>query len=254
MVVVLTVTEFHTAKQTLDLSSCTWDGSAHFEDVTRILLGERELSNAYELIDWTELDAVHFIVCDLCGMGEGAGVAAMRNLPDGVILITPYEKRLQNPGFEFLYTPLEAVRKSGSLFFPTAFYAKLREAFSAFPDREQIPALYTYEALRMFQSDAPFHLLDKGFDVSPASTRPVVAASEGELGTYEALLASLFPVNAPPVVPVDARVDAIPPGAKIISLYVDDEPGIPEWQAFVETDGIGLRLSERHQLKLGQGK
>ncbi len=221
-----------TTRVALDFSSSF---GSHFQ-ATRLNADSERLTNAIELIDWSD-DPIQVDVCEECGIThcKPGGWVTFRRCGQYVLVLPAFAAMVDN---ELEYSAPEFLLKRGPAVLTAQTFSSARSIAINLPPANELAPLTRHEAVRTFQWEAPGHVLGR-FPAHPILDRALVLATDsGEpaerVERLNSLLTEMFASGEPAL-----------PGAQstAICLYLD-LPGYPEWQALYEGDRLALVLSK----------
>jgi hypothetical protein len=214
-----------TLKVTLELSA-----NDKFE-VTQLWSDQVELINAVECVNWGDPD-LQFIVCD-CGIPRcksGDWVSIRRS--GKLVLVMPTLDRLNQGQSDQNdeYFPPKYILERGVICLDQDYYSSIISPIAPQSSCEFLPPLLGWEAVKVFQFEAPSHILGNFLTVPKLSQDAVLASSAGHVKDQMAELLTLLNQLSQSTHPVQLRHAT--EADQVISLYLD-LAGFPEWDALV---------------------
>ena len=195
-------------------------------------MGDTLLSNAINQVIWE--DGTGQVIICACGVSgcQSGGWVALRRVGD-LGLLLPAFTLMENVAEElrFHYGPTDYLFRSGGLYFEVAQYEKLRQ-LTALPEFGDLPTLTGWEAVKLYQLEAPARVLGH-IEIPSALVSDVVLASS--IGNFIEQVPQLQHLLATLPACESVRLRQISPSETPISFYLD-VAGIPSWVALVETD------------------
>jgi hypothetical protein len=207
------------------------------ERVTQLWSDQGELINTVEYVNWGDPD-LQFIVCD-CGIPRcksGDWVSIRRS--GSLVLVTPALGKLsqvaqEHPSqldYDNEYFPPKYLLEHGIICLDQDDYSSIISPMAPQSSFELLPPLLAWEAVKVFQFEAPSRILGH---VSTAPKLPedtVLASAAGDVKDQVAELMTLLNQLYQSTHPVQLRHTR--EGNQVISLYLD-LAGFPKWDALV---------------------
>jgi len=194
------------------------------------------LINSYELVDFDN-SPYQFEVCNECGItgcAPGGWVDLRRSA--NVILLTPAYESIHEEDYllsdEYYYPPYYLI-DSAVGYINTDEYVKYFTEWEKFPNVTDIVELSSWEAAKVYQSDAPDCVIGKLNSVPKLEKNSIIASSEGDTPAQEGFLIRSLGRMVGGSVKVEIK--PILPGDKIVTLYLDFDVNA-EWKALVVSD------------------
>lgn len=192
--------------------------------ITQLWAGNIQLINALELVNWED-DALQFQICERCGIVGCASQGWVElKRSHNLALITPAFTRLEDAPANLRdeYLP-PSYLYSGAIVLED--YAQLPDRFPKF---ETLPLLQSWEAVKLFQLEAPHQILGDFRDQPKFDRDLILVSSEGSFIEQTDELLTLLDRLQNNTQPVQLR--KVAEGDHIISFYLD-VAGIPQWKA-----------------------
>ncbi len=189
-----------------------------------------QLINDLESVNWGE-PTLQFQICDYCrypGCQDQGWVELKRS--NDFALITPALTKIENTADDLkeIYYPPSYLSEV-AIAIHSKNYAQLRQ-FAPFPDFETLSPLLGWEAVKIFQLEAPGQILGE-FRNPPKFDRDLIlASSEGSFIEQNAELISLLKRLQKLTHPVELR--KVTERDRIISFYLDIA-AVSQWEALV---------------------
>lgn len=209
----------------LDFSSSGQSKAA----VTQLWTDDIQLINAVEYVNWGKAQ-LQFIVCENCGYvgcQPGGWVELKRAGSTALIMpaFTKIEKSIEDKN-ECL--PPCYLLEKGAICIEQESYRSTLCQLAGFPDFCTLAPLFAWEAVKIFQMEAPNHILGNLLNSPKLPQNVVIASSDGnymEQATMLVLLLHKLSSNTNPI-----RLRRVTESEQVISLYLDIA-GLPEWKA-----------------------
>lgn len=198
--------------------------------VTQLAIDDIQLINAIEFVNWGEAQ-LQFIVCEDCGFVgcQPHGWIELKRV-DSLVLITPAFTRISEASEirPHEYLPPYYLVEKGAIYIEQESYTNRLCKIANFPNFEMLAPLSTWEAAKLFQLEAPCHVLGHISNPIQLNQDIVIASSEGKFIELTKELISLVNRLMTNISP--AKLRRVTEHDQVISLYLDIA-GIPEWKA-----------------------
>ena len=199
--------------------------------VTTLWGGEVQLVNAIERVNWGDR-ALQFEICEHCGIVGCApqGWVELKR-SHNLVLITPAFTRIEAApaSLKNEYLPPDYLY-SGAIVLEN--YAQLRQ-LAPFPEFEILPHLLSWEAVKIFQLEAPSRILGDFRNLPKFDRDLILASSNGSFIEQIDELQKILDRLEKNTQPIELR--KVAERDRMISFYLDIA-GIPRWKALSNAD------------------
>ncbi|MBD2037901.1 hypothetical protein H6F76_23390 [Leptolyngbya sp. FACHB-321] len=189
-----------------------------------------QLINAVEYVNWGKA-RLQFLVCEDCGYVGCAreGWVELKRA-DPLALIMPAFTSIGEASeiIHSEYLPPYYFVERGAIYVEQETYTKTLCQIAAFPRLETLAPLSAWEAAKLFQLEAPSHVLGHLSTPPQFNQALVIASAEGNFREQTKVLTALINRLLTQLRP--AKLQRVTEQDQIISLSLD-LAGFPEWQA-----------------------
>jgi hypothetical protein len=198
--------------------------------VTQLWNDDVELINACEYVNWSDSE-YQFLICDSCGyVGCKSRDWVEIKRTESIALIMPAFRRLSETS-EFIrdhYLPPYYLCDRGVIFSDREHYDNKLYPITSFPEFEQLPLLSAWEAVKLFQFEAPNRILGYIFNPPELYRDIIIASSDGNFMEQTPELMTLM--NNLSTSSSTVKLRKMTEQDQVISFYLDIS-GFPEWAA-----------------------
>jgi len=205
-------------------------------NVHQLWANDVELMNAQELVELDE-EPYQYIVCEECGIThcQPGGWIQYRKT-DSIIFLMPAYSSIKDEyddmGEE--YFPPYYIKDKGIGYIDIENYKTQFYEIGKFPNLLSVPKISSWEALKIYQSEAPIRMLGEIYEEPNLRENVVIASSSGNYIELIDVLNELLTNNL-----LEKRnIEVLPVSSdcNIVTLYLD-VPEFSEWRALVEKNG-----------------
>ncbi|KAF3890004.1 hypothetical protein AB0758_38710 [Tolypothrix bouteillei VB521301_2] len=207
--------------------------------VTQLWDGNVQLINAIEFVNWGELP-LQFVVCEACGFVgcQDRGWVELKRC-DSIAMIMPAFTIIEEAeDMKEKYLPPDYIKEKGVICIAQETYVEKLSTIAPFPEFWQLPQMTVWEALKIFQLEAPGRVLGDLWNPPDLCENTVIASDKGDCKEQTKQLISLVRNLLGNM--GTAKLCKATERDRLISLYLDI-PGFPEWKALTY-DGSSYSL------------